>query len=419
MKHPEVQSLFPGLPVNIYALGAQVVGAGWKITPPTTEHGPHSLERVDGTGCAGTLEELAAITQSPRVDACERLNPEPPTAADPFLLGSVAEGGADSLRYVESMSNEDYHGTKSHLGSTSVKRARVHPSLVDLPSSIDPKVAAEGNRLHCCVCEPLEVPNRYVVAPSHINYPDALVDEKGKATNKAMVDALKAASIPKTSGKAKPELMEMCREHIPQRRLWDDIMSDFGAKNAGKELVSGSEFEAMERVAEAALAHDFLSGEGVFSDGIGESSFFAPVAFDELFGLEFLMKCRPDWLQIIKRATDLKSWTPKGSRAPEAFIRAAIKLDYDLQAAHYMAVLDAHGKRPPAFTWAVVDKTSLRERGPVLIHAITLGPSLLKQGREKLVSALDDLNVWRSSPSHYDRVHQQEHIAEAPSYGWR
>jgi len=128
------------------------------------------------------------------------------------------------------------------------------------------------------------------------------------------------------------------------------------------------------------------------------------------------MKCRPDWLQH-DRVTDLKTW--KGGQPLDAFYRQADALHYDMSAAHYLAVLDAHGRDPGTFTWAVVDKSTMSDGGHVVIHLATLSDEFLARGREKLETALERISLWRSAPELYERQNQIEHIAAPPHWNWR
>jgi hypothetical protein len=371
----------------------------------------------------------------------------------------------------EIMTNAEYHAHPA-LGSTSIKRALVHPALVNAPSTINPKVAEEGNRLHTAVIEPDMLHQRYTVAPDPDDYPEALKtsDEMRAALKLAapspddypdalrtagdMRNALKAAGVKGFSSKPAPAVLAAVREHLPDAviwadiversgfdisgisgwpserlesmvrdslpnaLLWSDVLSVHAKEGAGKTFVSSEEWAQMERCADAVAAHPVIQAEGIFSEGIGEASFFSELTFNApaIFGRVWEMKARPDWLQP-QRVSDLKSW--RGGRDVSAFFRHASDLHYDLSAAHYLEVLAAHGHTSDRFTWVIVDKATLHAGGHVLIHVATMSPEFLAQGREKLAVALERFHDWQSSPRAFDRCNQIEHTAEPPRWGWR
>ena len=103
----------------------------------------------------------------------------------------------------------------------------------------------------------------------------------------------------------------------------------------------------------------------------------------------------------------------------ERIYRASEPPHYDLSAALYLDVLREHGHRSDVFTWVVVDKSTLKTGGRVIIHAITMSPAFIEQGRDKLSEALDRIHSWETSPGIYNRQEEIEHIAEPPAWGWR
>ena len=413
MNFSEATDLFPDAKVHMYATGFQIVGDGWTIKPPPDEGDGHLLIRPSRDPIEGSLADLRAeltTTADAREERGFRAPPQSETSAPPSPPSIGVGGGAGCLSWNPKMGNEDYHAHES-LGSTSAKRALSHPALVGVPSNISDRAKFDGNRMHCAVCEPEELHNRYVVPPKPSDYPFAI-----EGSNAAMCAALKDAGVKGYSGKKKDQLIEMCREHLPNRQLWTDVLSDFSRNAGGKQFVSEDEWDEMSRVADAVMAHPVIQSEGIFAKGIGEASFFAEVEFPNLFG-SFKMKARPDWLQH-DRVTDLKTW--KGGAPLDKFLRQADSLHYDLSAAHYLAVLEAHGRNPDdRFTWVVVDKSTMSGGGHVVIHVATLSPEFLARGREKLECALERISLWKNAPRVYETTHQIEHIAEPPAWDWR
>jgi hypothetical protein len=395
-------ALFPDAQSTVNDDGtADVIGDGWSISDGDAATRHHSLTVNGEVIDRATVAELHDLHFGPRGVLLPHYRETP---APPPEIRATSTGG-------EVMSNDEYHAHPS-LGSTTIKRALTHPERMTAPSGISRQAADEGNRLHCAIIEPEEMHNRYVVAPRPDDYPHAL------KTSDDLKGALRSAGVKGYSGKKREELAAMVRESIPGAVLWSDILSEHGTSAASKTFVSQDEWDEMHRCADAVMAHAFVKGEGLFSDGVGERSFFADVTYNDpgIYGRKWPMKARPDWLQAT-RVTDVKSW--KGGAGRSAFIAQANRLHYDLSAALYLDVLREHGHRSDVFTWIVVDKSTLKTGGRVIIHTITMSPAFLEQGRDKLSDALDRIHSWETSPGIYNRQEEIEHIAEPPAWGWR
>jgi len=305
---------------------------------------------------------------------------------------------------------DEYHASPA-LGSTTIKRALTHPERMHAPTVIAQKTREEGHRLHCAVLEPDQMHIRYAVAPNPDDYPNAL------RTSDDLKGALRAAGVKGYSAKKREALADMVRESIPGAVLWADVLSEHGKESGGKTFVSAEEWDQMHRAADAAMAHPVIKSEGIFTEGVAERSFFADLTYSEpgIYGRAWPMKARPDWLQS-DRVVDLKSTS---AESPAAFIKQANALHYDLSAAVYLDVLRECGHRCSKYTWVAIEKRSLHSGGRVMVHVVTMAPSFIEQGREKLSVALDRINEWESNPQAYDRRELIEHIAEAPAWGWR
>lgn len=310
------------------------------------------------------------------------------------------------------MSNEEYH-QRPEMGSSVVKRALVHPGRIDAPSGIHPMAAAYGNRIHTAVIEPEEIHRRYCVSPNPDDYPDAL------RTASDLRGALKAGGVKGYSGKKTAELVDMVRESGMGALLWSDVLSRHGSESQGKTFVSAEDWSEMYRVADAVADHSIVKDQGIFKDGIGEASFFADVTYTDpkISDRSWAMKARPDWLQMGRRVSDLKTWS--GGESVESFYRAANRYHYDLSAALYLDVLREHGHDSDVFQWVIVDKSTAKTGGRVIVHVVKMSPRFIEQGREKLAVALRRIHQWERSREEYQRESEVEHVAEPPAYGWR
>ena len=395
-------ALFPDAQSSVNDDGtADVIGDGWSIDSGDAETRYHSLTVKGEVIDRGTVAELHNLHFGPRGVLLPHYTETP---APPPEIRATSTGGVI-------MSNDEYHAHPS-LGSTTIKRALIHPARMSAPSGISKMASEAGNRIHCAVIEPEEMHRRYCVAPAIEDYPGAL------KTSTDMKAALKAAGVKGYSAKKSDELVAMVRDSIPGAVLWADVLSEFGSASSAKTFVSQDEWDEMERTAEAVMAHAAIQGEGIFSEGVGESSWFADVTYDYpgIYGRKWPMKCRPDWLQP-HRVSDLKTW--KGGAPLASFFRQANSLHYDLSAALYIDVLREHRPTPDVFSWVVVDKATLKTGGHVVVHLATLSHAFIEQGRDKLSVALDRINDWESSADAYDRHEQIEHIADPPAWGWR
>ena len=429
----QLADMFPGAKCHAYPDGTiQAHGDGWRIGNGDPKTRFHTLyvggswgddetpatageewaratvaliwaKYFTGLGRLVKREAVAAVDFSAEVPKSPETEPE--RSEDPRPSG--IRSGAGIM-----MSNDDYHAADS-LGSTTIKRALIHPARMSVPSGINPQTAEAGNRAHCAVCEGLdEMHRRYCVAPAIEDYPGAL------KTSEDLRGALRDAKIKGYSKLKSAELVAMVRDSIPGALLWADVLSEFGSASSSKTWVSQDEWDDMERIREAVLAHDKVREFGIFDDGIGESSWFADVAYDYpgIYGRLWPMKCRPDWLQD-GRVSDLKTWA--GGKPVSSFLADASRYHYDLSAALYIDVLREHRPTPDVFSWVIVDKSTLKTGGRVIVHVATLSPRFLAQGREKLAHALDRINDWETSPAAFNRQDQIEHIAEPPAWGWR
>jgi len=197
-----------------------------------------------------------------------------------------------------------------------------------------------GTLAHCAILEPHAMDDRYVVVPE---------------------DAPKRPTEAQWAAKKSNESSQAAKE------WW----SDFGKKCAGLTIVRAEDYEITRL--QLAAVHADPELRRLLSKGQSEVSIFW---IDRITGV--YCKARIDWLHRIAdghvQPMDLKS---TADESPSGFGRAAARMKYELQQAHYENALRAVGLKCELFVFGVV--TSAR---PVLAKAYLLPTEFAVQGHE-------------------------------------
>ena len=141
------------------------------------------------------------------------------------------------------------------------------------------------------------------------------------------------------------------------------------AEGEGKTLIRSHEFEQIKAMKEALLRSEMV--RLALSGGRIEPSLFWK---DDETGV--WLRCRPDFLPNVMRfIPDYKTST---SCTPADFARSVKDYGYHIQAAHYLAGIEAvTGEKPDAFFFIVQEKTA-----PYLVSLITLDEVALWWGQQ-------------------------------------
>jgi len=208
-----------------------------------------------------------------------------------------------------------------------------------------------GSAVHCAVLEPGEFGKRYAIAPE--------VDRRTK------------------EGK--------------------EIMANFEASIEGLEVISKADSVICERIMEAINKHDEAS---LLMSKITE--------VEKVIEVED-MKCRPDAIiEPLNLIIDLKT---TDDASPRSFGRSALKYRYDVQAAFYIDLYEAHyGCRCEGFIFIAVEKTP-----PFGVGVYVIEDEDIERGRVKYQA---DLERWREAKANnkwtgYTGINK----LEMPSYG--
>lgn len=117
----------------------------------------------------------------------------------------------------------------------------------------------------------------------------------------------------------------------------------------GKLLLTESDYDQAEAMAEAVKAHPVMQKWMSIPDFVAEASFFAQDSITET-----QIKCRPDgFIPSIGLVFDIKTTT---DASPDGFPREVRKYGYDLQADFYLRVLNSAGIEAHNFFFVCVEK---------------------------------------------------------------
>ena len=203
-----------------------------------------------------------------------------------------------------------------------------------------------GSLAHCAVLEPDAMAKRYCVVPE---------------------------AAPARPSRRQWEAKKPSAESQSAMAWW----TLFQQENAGRELVSHADYAVCAMQLEAVRSEPELAA--LLRAGHGEVSIFW---IDQPTGI--YCKARPDWLPVLeglRRGTaitplDLKTCSDE---SPNGFGRAAARLRYDLQAAHYTAGIEAAtGLRVEKFVFGAVTS-----KPPVLAVPYVLTDEIRDQGRDE------------------------------------
>lgn len=229
-----------------------------------------------------------------------------------------------------------------------------------------------GSLAHCAVLEPDAMAQRYVVVPE--GAPNRPTRRQWEAKDPS--PASKAAM-----------------------QWWTQFEDD----SQGRDIVSMVDFALCQQQLQAVIADSFLSA--VLKDGRGEVSVFW---IDKATGL--YCKARPDWMAPdAGRLTvlDLKTCTDE---SPSGFGRAAARLRYDLQAAHYVAGIEAVTRTSVDFFFGAVTS-----KPPVLAVPYALTDEIRDQGKEERRELMERL-AWCQRENEWPAYGSGVQLLDFPSW---
>lgn len=275
---------------------------------------------------------------------------------------------------VEGMSLQDYLAVDA-LSATGLKLLARSPWHYRNRIEADPTpTMLRGTLAHCAVLEPDAMASRYVVLPE---------DAPRRPSRWQW-----AAKNPNAESRA-------------AMAWWTKFQED----SVGRELVSFADYAVCQLQLEAVKRCPELAS--LLRAGRGEVSVFW---IDEATGI--YCKARPDWLPPAdgRRITpvDLKTCTDE---SPSGFGRAAARLRYDLQAAHYTAGIEAVTKlQVDRFTFGAVTN-----KPPVLAVPYVLTDEIRDQGRDERRELIERL-AWCQRENEWPTYGTGVQLLDFPAY---
>jgi exodeoxyribonuclease VIII len=231
-----------------------------------------------------------------------------------------------------------------------------------------------GTLAHCAVLEPDAMVKRYVVTP---------------------------ADAPRYPSKAQWQAKNPSPESVAAMRWWTEWEEQAG----DREVITADEWEVCR--AQLAAVRDQPDLAALLRSGRGEVSIFW---IDEATGI--YCKARPDWLPLADGDSimplDLKTCADE---SPSGFGRAAARLRYDLQAAHYSAGIEATTKlRVSAFVFGAVTS-----KPPVLAVPYILTDEVRDQGRDERRELMERL-AWCRRENQWPAYGTGLQLLDFPAY---
>lgn len=280
-----------------------------------------------------------------------------------FLLGLVPDMPMDEYLAVNALSS---------TGLRQLSRSPWHyRNRVDITPT---RQMLRGTLAHCAVLEPGAMAQRYVVTP---------------------------ADAPRRPSKAQWSAKNPSKESKTAMAWWDQFQQD----NADRELVGAEDYALCQTQLQAIAAQPDLAA--ILRSGVGEASVFW---IDEATGI--YCKARPDWMNrddpVAVVVMDLKTCADE---SPSGFGRAAARLRYDLQAAHYTAGIEAALRtRVDRFIFGAVTN-----KPPVLAVPYMLTDEIRDQGRDERRELMERL-AWCRRENEWPAYGAGIQLLDFPAY---
>ena len=280
------------------------------------------------------------------------------------------------LGVVHDMPAEDYHAVEA-LSATGLRVLARSAWHYRHRVNVEPtRPMLRGTLAHCVVLEPDAMADRYVVVPE---------------------------GAPRRPTAAQWAAKKPSPESMSAMEWW----RGFNTSAEGRQIVSAADYSNTLLQLRAVADEPVLSG--ILSAGRGEVSVFW---VDEETGV--YCKARPDWLNDSENELMVLDLKTTADESPNGFGRAAARMKYHIQAAHYTAGIEATMKRKVReFVFGAVTSEP-----PVLAVPYMLADDLKEQAADERRELLD-LYARCQRENHWPAYGQGLQLLDFPAYAKR
>lgn len=246
-------------------------------------------------------------------------------------------------------SNEEYHGNKNYIGSTSLKIIGESPLHFKNQEPLDTEALRFGSAYHCFILEPDKFDQEYYIIDD-TEFCNELI-QFGKLDKKGnRVDVSKPRST--------NEYKQWYEEQV--------------SRASGKILFDTEDYNVLKAMKERLFSHYYV--RSLLKDGEAEKSYYCDLGI--MTGQNIGVKVKPDYCKPRKRLIiDLKTCQ---DASVDGFTRHAAEMKYHISAAMYSDMLEMNeGKNMP---WTFIFIAQEKKR-PYAFNLFEASPQFISQGR--------------------------------------
>ena len=257
-------------------------------------------------------------------------------------------------------SNEEYHGNKDYIGSTSLKKLKVSPLHYINQEPLDTEAVFFGSAYHCFILEPEKFDNEYFV-----------IDDSEFCKQLIEFGTLDAKGNRKQVSKP--------RATNEYKNWYEQQIS----KANGRILIDTDDFNTMVKMKDRLFRNRFC--KSLLTGGESEKSYYCDIETNS--GAKVGVKVRPDHCKKNKRfISDLKTCQ---DASVDGFTRHAADMGYHISAALYSDMLSLYEGKGMEWTFFFVAQ---EKKYPYAFNIFEASPQFIAQGRYEYELLLELLN---------------------------
>lgn len=248
-------------------------------------------------------------------------------------------------------SNEQYHGNKDYIGSTSLKLIKLSPLHYKNQEPLDTEAIRFGSAYHCFILEPEKFDKEYFVIDD-TEFCNELI-QNGK------LDA-KGNRVSVSKPRATNEYKSWYEQQI--------------SKSEGKILFDKEDLSKLEAMKSRLFSNRFA--RNLLQNGEAEKSYYCDLEI--ITGQRIGVKVKPDYCKPNKRViVDLKT-CGKGVAAKNEFPKHAADMDYHISAAMYSDMLSFTENKGMNWDFIFIAQEKVV---PYAFNIFKASPQFISQGR--------------------------------------